>query len=54
MLVINVLDPTIRPYAYYVGEQMWDYLGLMAIFLGVLIEGRRDVSPHASSNASAR
>lgn len=54
MLVINVLDPTIRPYAYYVGEQMWDYLGLMAIFLGVLIEGRRDVSPHASSSPSAR
>ncbi len=58
MLVVNALDPAIRPYAYYVGEQIWDYLGLIALLIGALLEGRRaigDPSPHqASSNASAR
>lgn len=58
MLVINALDPAIRPYADYVGEQLWDYLGLIALLLGALIEGRRDLAEpqphHASSSASAR
>jgi hypothetical protein len=57
MLVISALDPSIRPYAYFVGEQIWDYLVLMALLFGALIEGPRAsaAAPHqASSRASAR
>jgi hypothetical protein len=57
MLAVNALEPAVRPYAYYVGELIWDYLGLMAFLLGVLIEGRRDVAAppfQASSSPSAR
>jgi hypothetical protein len=58
MVVFNALDPAVRPYAYYVGELIWDYLGLMALLFGTLFEARRAVlNPalfHASSNASAR
>ncbi len=42
MLIINALDPAVRPYAYYVGELIWDYLGLMALLVGTILECRRD------------
>jgi hypothetical protein len=58
MVVFNALDPAVRPYAYYVGELIWDYLGLMALLFGTLFEGRRPVANYApfqaSSSASAR
>ncbi len=58
MLVVNALDPAIRPYAYYVGEQIWDYLGLIALLVGALLEGRRAIAepktPQVSSNPSAK
>jgi hypothetical protein len=57
-LLIDALDTVVRPYAYYVGEQIWDYMGLMALLLGSLVEGRRDLGGdrpfQASSSASAR
>jgi hypothetical protein len=57
MLLISALDPSIRPYAYFVGEQIWDYLVLMALLFGALIEGPRASAAaplQASSSASAR
>ena len=58
MVVVTALDPSIRPYTYYVGEQIWDYIGLTPLLFGALIERRRNVEPlarlHASSSASAR
>ncbi len=58
MLFVNALDPTIRPYAYYVGELTWDYFGLIALLFGTLFEARRNLSRPAarqtSSNPSAR
>jgi hypothetical protein len=43
MLVVSASDPTIRPYAYYVGEITWDYFVLAALFWGTMFEGRRDI-----------
>jgi len=58
MLIVSALDPEVRPYAYYVGEQLWDYLGLVALLFGALLEGRRDLSGPAprqvASSGSAR
>lgn len=57
MLIITALDPSVRPYAYYVGEQIWDYLGLVALLLGTALEAQRAVpttSLHTSSSASAK
>jgi hypothetical protein len=57
MLVISAIDPKIRPYAYFVGEEMWDYLVLMALLFGALIEGRRELAAppiYAASSPSAR
>jgi hypothetical protein len=43
MLIVSTSDPTIRPYAYYVGEIIWDYFVLAALFWGAMFEARRDL-----------
>jgi len=43
MIVASTVGAPVRPYAYFVGELIWDYLGLAALLLGTLLEARRDV-----------
>jgi hypothetical protein len=42
MVIASLVGPPVRPYAYFVGELIWDYLGLFALLFGTHFEVHRD------------